>query len=48
MQDANNFDPRSYQAIKDEMTPNMMLAIALFDFIARTSKLWLMCQHLKV
>jgi hypothetical protein len=48
MQNANNFDPRSYPAIKDEMTPDMMLAVAFFDVIARMSKMGLMCQHLKV
>jgi len=48
MQNANNFDPRSYPAIKDEMTPDMMLAVAFFDVIARTSKLRFMCQNLKV
>jgi hypothetical protein len=30
------------------MTPDMMLAVAFFDVIARMSKMGLMCQHLKV
>jgi hypothetical protein len=48
MQNANNFDPRSYPAIKDEMTPDMVLAIPLFDVIARAPKLRVIFQHLKV